>query len=32
MCPWETFTQLFQNKLPGDMDVECRIESANGTK
>ena len=32
MCPVETFKQLFEAKLPGNMDVECRIESVKGER
>jgi hypothetical protein len=30
MCPVEIFTQLFEGKLPGNMDIECQIGSAKG--
>jgi hypothetical protein len=32
MCPVETFRRLFEVKLPGSIDIECRIESANGKR
>jgi hypothetical protein len=32
MCPIKTFTQLFEAKLPENMDTECQIESAKGKR
>lgn len=32
MCPVETFTRLFEAKLPGNIDIDCQIESAKGKR